>query len=199
MEQEQNVHDRDDDRLLDQRAPEGLDGPLDERRPVVERHDLHARRQALLERLDLLLDPVDHVNGADAVARDHDAPDRLLCALDECGRSERIAELHVGDLAHEDRHAVLGADDHLLQVARALDEPEAAHDGPRPARFDDVTADVPVAPQDGVDHGGERDFIGTQAVWIDVDLILAHRSADTRDLGDARHRVELIADEPVLK
>src|SRR2546425_6061180 len=33
--------------------------PLDERRSVVERHDLHARRQPRLERPDLLLDPVD--------------------------------------------------------------------------------------------------------------------------------------------
>src|SRR5437879_4287769 len=196
MEQEQDVHDRDDDRLFDQRPPEGLDRPLDERRTVIKRHDLHARRQTRLKRLDLLLDPADHGDGADAVARDDDTPHRLVRPLDERCRPERIPELHVGDLAHEDGHAVLGPDDHVLQVARALDQPEAAHHRPGPARLDDVATDVTVTPHDGVDDGGERDAVAAQAARIDVDLILAYGATDARDLGHAGHRVELVADVP---
>src|SRR5213596_1266245 len=70
---------------------------------------------------------------------------------------------------------------------------------PRPARLDDVTADVAVASHDGVDHGGEWDPVRAQAVGIDVDLVLAHGSADAGHLGHAGHRVELVADEPVLQ
>src|SRR2546425_9641149 len=110
-----------------------------------------------------------------------------------------MACVYIGDLAHEDRNAVLGSDDHLLQIPRALHEAESAHDRPGPARFDDVAADVAVAPHDGVDDGGERDAVGAEAVRVDVDLVLAHRAADARDLGHARHRVQLVADEPVLE
>ena len=198
VEQEEHVHERDDDRLFDQGALERLDGALDERRAVVERHDPHARRQPRLERSDLLPHTVDDADRADAVARDDHAADGFLGALDERGHAEGVAELHVGDLAHEDRHAVLGADDHLLEIADALDQAETADDRPRPARLDDVAADVAVASHDGVDHGGERDPVRAQAVGIDVDLVLAHGSADAGHLGHAGHRVELVADEPVL-
>src|SRR5207244_5455442 len=88
---------------------------------------------------------------------------------------------------------------HGLQVARALDQPEAAHHRPGPARLDDVATDVAVTPHDGVDDGGERDAVAAQAARIDVDLILAYGAADARDLGHAGHRVELVADEPVLE
>ena len=199
MEQEEHVHERDDDRLFDQGALERLDGALDERRAVVERHDPHARRQPRLERPDLLLHTVDDADRADAVARDDHAADGFLGALDERGHAEGVAELHVGDLSHEDRHAVLGADDHLLEIADARDQAEPADDRPRPARLDDVAADVAVASHDGVDHGGERDPVRAQAVGIDVDLVLAHGSADAGHLGHAGHRVELVADEPVLQ
>ena len=56
VEQEQDVHEGDDDRLLDQGALERGDGPLDQRRAVVEGDDPDARRQPGLERRDLLLD-----------------------------------------------------------------------------------------------------------------------------------------------
>src|SRR5207245_7528831 len=124
---------------------------------------------------------------------------RPVLPLDERGRTERVPELHVGDLAHEDGHAVLSPDDHFFQVARALDQPKATHHGPGPARLDDVATYVAVAPQNGVDGGGERDTVGAKAVRVDVDLVLAHRAPNARDLGHARHRVELVADEPVLK
>ena len=157
------------------------------------------RRQPGLERRDLLLDPLDDVDGADPVARDHDAPDRLFRAFDQGTGPEGIADLHLGDLADEDRHAVLGADDDLLDIAQALDEPQAADDRPGAARLDDIAADVAVAPHHRVDDGGERDAEGAQAVRVDVDLILPDDAPDARHLGDAWHGVELIADEPVLE
>ena len=78
-------------------------------------------------------------------------------------------------------------------------EPEPAHDGPRPAPLHDVPAHVAVAPHDGVDHRGEGDPVGAQAVRVDVDLILPHQSTHARHLGDSWHRVELVADVPVLE
>ena len=175
-----------------------MNGPLDQRRAVVERHDLDAGRQAGLERLDLLLYPGDDVDRADAVARHHDAPDRLVRALDERGGPEGVADLHGGDLSDEDRHSVLGRDDDVLQVTCALDEAEAAHDGPGAAGLDDVAAHVAVAPNNSIHDRRQRDFVGAEPVRIHVDLVLADHASDASDLRHALDGVELVADEPVL-
>jgi len=98
---------RDDDRLFDEGALEGLDRPLDERRAVVEGHDLHAGRKARLERGDLRLDAVDDVHGADAVAGHDHAADASSGPFDERRRPKRVADLHLGHLLDEDRHTAL--------------------------------------------------------------------------------------------
>ena len=198
MQQEDDVHDRDDDRFLDQRPPQRVRGPFDERRPIVERHDLHPGRQAGLQGLDLVFHPIDDVDGTHAVPRDHDATDGLVGPLHQRGGAKGIAHLHVRNLSDENRDAVLGADDHVLEIAHALDQAETAHDRPRAARLDHVATHVAVAPHHRIDNGRERDLVGAQPVRVDVDLVLANQTADAGDLRHARHRVELIADEPIL-
>ena len=150
-------------------------------------------------RRDLVLDAVDDVNRADAIACDDHAPHRFFRAFDQRTGPEGIADLHLGHLADEDGHAVLRANHNLLDVADALDEPEAADHRPGAAGLDDVAADVAVAPHDGVHDGRERDAEGAQAIRVHIDLILPDRSPDARHLGHARHGVELIADKPVLE
>ena len=49
------------------------------------------------------------------------------------------------------------------------------------------------------DHRAERQVVVPEAVRIDVDLVLLDVAADRRHFGDARHGVELVADEPVLQ
>ena len=55
MQQKNDVHQCDDDDLLDQRLLEGLHRPADELRAVVEGHDPHAGRQPGRDRLNLAL------------------------------------------------------------------------------------------------------------------------------------------------
>ena len=43
------------------------------------------------------------------------------------------------------------------------------------------------------------DVEGAQAIGIEHDLVLAHHAADGGDLGDIRHRLELVLQEPVLQ
>jgi hypothetical protein len=98
-----------------------------------------------------------------------------------------------------DRHPVLGGDHDVLEISGALDQAETAHHRPRPARLDDVAPEVPVAPHDRVDDGREGDPVGPEPVRVDVDLVLPDDPTDAGDLGHAGHRVELVADEPVLE
>jgi hypothetical protein len=102
-------------------------------------------------------------------------------------------------LAHEEGDPVLGADDDLLQIAETLDEPQSANNGPGAIRFDHIAPDVAIAPHHGIDHGGEWDAEGAQAVRVYLNLILPDDPPDTRHLSDAGHGVQLITDEPVLE
>ena len=175
-----------------------MDRPLDERGAVVERDDLHPRREPGCQLRDPLLDPVDHVDRADAVTGDDDAPDGFISALEQGADAEGVADLHVRHLTDEDWHTPLGAHHDLLDVLDALDQPEAADHGPGAACLDDVAADVAIAPHHGIDDGRERNLECAKAIGIDVDLVLLDHAADARHLSHAGHGVELVADEPVL-
>src|SRR5258705_8985778 len=59
---------------------------------------------------------------------------------------------NIGDLAHENRHAVLGADDHLFEIAGAPDQAEPADDRSGPSRLSYVDASTAVDYHDGVEQ-----------------------------------------------
>jgi hypothetical protein len=151
-----------------------------------------------LERPDLLLDAGDDAHRAHAVPGHDHAADRLLAAFDQRGCPERVAHLHVGDLAQVDGHAVLGADHDPLNVGDGLDESQASDDRPRPGRLEHVAAHVAVTPHDRVDDRRDGNPPGPEPVRVYIDLVLAHHAAHAGDLGHAGYRVELIADEPIL-
>ena len=73
--EENDVRQRDQHDLLDQRRPQRADGALDQLRAVVERHDRHARREAGRNLRDPRLDGVDHLLRVHAGAGDDDAAD----------------------------------------------------------------------------------------------------------------------------
>ena len=147
----------------------------------------------------LVFDTVDDVNRADAIAGDDHTPDGFFRAFHQRTGPEGIPDLDLGHLADKNGHAVLRANDNVLDVADVFDEPEATDHGPGAARLHDIAPDIAVTPHDGVHDGRERDTEGAQAVGVHVNLILPHRSPDAGHFGHARHGVELIADKPVLE
>jgi hypothetical protein len=199
VEQEQDVHQGDHRGLLEECPLERGGGSVDQRRAVIERHDPDPGWEPALQGRHLLLDPGDDVGGADAIAGDHHPAHRLLTTLDQRRNAERVAHPHRRHLPQVDRHAVLGADDRVLEIARRLDQPETADHRPGAAGLEDVSADVPVAAHDGISHRRKRHPEAAEAVRIHVDLVLAHHTAHGRHLGHPRHRIELVADEPVLE
>src|SRR3989442_11734791 len=68
-------------RSLEQRAPQCLDGPADQVRAVVRRHDPDAGRQRGRDLGNPLLDAVDHAQRVLAIAHDHDPTDGLPSAI----------------------------------------------------------------------------------------------------------------------
>src|SRR5439155_23317307 len=48
------------------------------------------------------------------------------------------------------------------------------------------------------DDVAERDVVGDESVWIEVDLVLLYEAADRRDFRDAFHRLERVTQVPIL-
>ena len=82
-------------------------------------------------------------------ARDDDAADRLVRALDERRHAERVADPDVRDLPNEHGHAVRARITMRSRSSRDWTQADAAHDRPGAVGFDDVAADVGVA----LEHG----------------------------------------------
>ena len=86
-----------------------------------------------------------------------------------------------------------------------LDRPEVV-DVPAPAdvvlaarEFQDASAHVVVRLPDGVDDLGQRHAMRAQARRVHCDLVLLLVAAHARDLGDARHAAERVAQREVLE
>ena len=190
---------RHEDDLFDQRAPQSARRLFDENGAVIERDDLHARRQAWLDLSDARLHRIDHDLGIDARACDDHTADRLARAPDQRCDTKRVADLDVGDLLDVDRCAIRGAHDNLLDVVHRGDQADASHDQPGAVGLQDVAPDIDVALTHGGHDRAQRHFVLAQAIRIDVDLVLLDEAADGCHLGHARDRIELIAHEPVLE
>ena len=172
---------------------------LDQFRAVVERHDRDARREAWRNLGDARFHRVDDLLRVDAGPRDDDATDGFLCPLHERGDPEGIADLDVRHLLDVDRNAVRAADDDPLDVVDRRDQPDAAHDQPGTVRLEHVAAHIEVAGADCRHDSAERQVVGSEAVRIDVHLVLLDMATDGSHLRHARDGIELVADEPVLQ
>ena len=75
----------------------------------------------------------------------------------------------------------------------------AAHHVFRAAQLDGTAADIVVAHANGIDHAFHRQTVSRQLVRIQIDLVLAHESADAGDFRHAFDAADLIAQVPVLK
>jgi len=51
----------------------------------------------------------------------------------------------------------------------------------------DAAADVGIAHLDRVDDIAQRNVVGHERVWIEIDLVLLYETADRRDFRDAFH------------
>ena len=128
VEQEHQADDRDDDRLLDERVGQGLDGPEDQFRPVVGGNEADAIGQA--KRGNLRVECADDLQCIRADPHHHDAADRLPGAVPVRGTAANLRPVaDRGHVAEPDGRAA-GADrDHaLLEILQVLDVAAPAQD-----------------------------------------------------------------------
>src|SRR3546814_470945 len=109
-------------------------------------------------------------------------------------------DLDRGDIA--DRHgntARRGANGHGAEIVEAFEIAAGAHDIFGLGHFDRPAAAFLVGALERLGHLLRGHAIGGELLRIDDHLILPHHAADARDLGDARHRLALEAQEPALE
>ena len=136
----------------------------------------------------------------DAGARDDDAADRLVRALDQRGHAKGVRRSARRPPARR-------------RPARRSTRRRRSSSRHRPSRISPTPRTISQAPFDSstlpptlrllsrtaATTALSGRLYGAQPIRIDVDLVLLDVAADRRDLGDAGNGVELIADEPVLQ
>ena len=173
---------------------------MDELAAVVGRHDLHAGRQRRRDFLQLLLDAVDDGEGIFAVAHHDDAADHFALAIELGHAAAQIrTEVHGADVLHIDRRAVHDREGNIFDVGEGFDVAAAAHVILGGADLEDFAADVVVRQADLCDDIGERDAVGGEFVWVEIDLVFLDEAADGRDFGHALDGLQRVAQVPVLK
>src|SRR5260370_34401804 len=120
--QENDMRQRDEDDLFDQRVTQGTDRGLNQLRSVVERNDMHTRWQARFNLPNLLLYAVDYVFRVLARPRHDHAADGFGAVFYKRSGSKGIADLDGGEVFHEDRRAVMRGDDNIADIVEGCDQ-----------------------------------------------------------------------------
>src|SRR5882672_2769006 len=130
--------------------------PFDQLRTIVERYDPHSRRKARLQRSDLLLDSIDHLEGVYTVAGNHYSPDRLLAVLIQGARAECVSQFHVRHVSYVQRCTIWRANDDVLDIAYGLNQTNAPYHCPLACLLDYIAANVIVGTLNRFYDRGQR-------------------------------------------
>ena len=116
--QKENQHDQDQDHAAFEVVLDRVDGELHQVAAVVERMDLHVRRQnAIVEFLGLLFHARQDVLGLLAGQHEDDAFDPVIVLLEaEFAQARRVADGDFADVADAHGHAVVVAHDDVADV-----------------------------------------------------------------------------------
>ena len=172
---------------------------MDELRAIVEGVDRDARGERLANLFDLGLDPLG--DGTRVLAHQHhDDTDHRLAA--SVPRHRALAnhgrEFELGNIAHIDRRSALVVRQHdLTEVFEALDQPFATDDVLLAPVLDVAAANVAVVGAEGAGDIPDRESIGDEPVGVEGHLVGLELPAKGVDLDHARHRSELVVDDPV--
>src|SRR3954465_409847 len=168
MPEKQDMSQRDEGDLFDERVAQRADRMIDQNAAIVKGNDLHVRRQAGLDRGDLLFHGRDHLARVGAVANDDHTANRLFAILVENAAPEFGPQLHAAYIAQSDRGAVGGTERNVLDVLESANEADAAHDLLAVADFDHLGAHVVVTALDGADHLLERYVVRAKLDGVEI-------------------------------
>ena len=180
---------------------QGVDGPLDEVGAVVGRDDAHALGQRGLDLPETLAHALDHGARVLAVAHDHDPAHGVAEAVEIADPAADLgAERDLGHVAQQHRRPErVGAQDRLLEVGGRADVAPAADHVLLARHLDEPAAHLDVGAAHRLGHLHDPEAVGLEPVRVDRDLVLLLEAAEGGHLRDARHRLQAVAQRPVLE
>src|SRR5207244_5259009 len=194
-----NTHERDHDAFLNQLFAQRRDSAPDQLAAVVSRHDAHTGWQGRLDLVDFLFDAINDVERVLAVTHHDDPANRLAFAVQFRDSAPDIAaKMHGAHVLHVNRCAFIDFQHNVFDIGDAFDVAAATHEIFRGRDLESLAAYVGVAGFDRADDLAERDVVGDERVWIELDLILLYEATDRRDLRNAFHRGQRVAQIPIL-
>src|SRR3989338_9166001 len=194
VQQEKSDHQTHNDQFFDQGLSHRADRLFDQLGTIIRDFNFYPLRKGRFDVFQLLFNAFNDLQGVLFITHDHDAPDHVSAAV-QVGHSPADVrpQADLRDILHEDRHAPgIRLYDNILNVFNGFDITSHAHHIFRPAEFQESPADFDIAVPDGVNDPADRYVIGQKLVGVDGDLILLSETADTGDLGNAGHGLQLI-------
>ncbi|MCG3777745.1 MAG: hypothetical protein JW388_0439 [Nitrospira sp.] len=152
MEQENDVRQRYEQDLLNQRVFERSNCAIDQLAAIVKWFDGNARRKTRCDGSDLFFHAPDDVHCILTGAHHHGAADHFTTTEIQRTTPKLSADLHCGDFAQVNRRAVAFHEYRQLQFLHRPHQPESAHYKFHPIFFDRFSADVQVALANGIHH-----------------------------------------------
>src|SRR5207253_1584800 len=108
------------------------------------------------------------------------------------------AEMHGANVLDINWRAFIDFQHNVFDVGDAFDVAAATHEIFRGRDLESFAAYVGVARLNRTDNVAERDVVGDERVWVEIDLILLYEAADRRDFRDAFHRLDRVTQVPIL-
>ncbi len=173
---------------------------MDQIRAVVGRDNAHAGWQRGRDFGDALLHGVDHLQRVLAMAHDDDATHRLPLPIQLRDPEAEIGtHRHAGDIADAHRAPPCAyRDSNLRDVFHAAEIAEPADHIVRASHLYRARADVLVRAPHRLDDLSDLHTVCEQPGGVEQHLVLAHIAAETRDLGDAGHGLQRVANLEIL-
>ncbi len=201
MQQEDQNHQRHNNRFFQQIFLQRIHRPHDQVGTVVGNLDLHTGGEPFFQFRDLGLDPVDNILGVLAVAHDHDAAHRFTFTVYiQQAAPDGAAGLHGSEVFYINRRAAhIGSHDDILQIRFRCDVAPATDKVFGISLLDQPPPHILVGSLDCVHDFGNLDVVGEQFGRIQVDLVFPYQTADGSNLGHPLNGIQLIANEPVLQ
>ena len=171
----------------------------DELRPVVHGDNLHAFRHARRDFFQARLHSIDDVEGIAALTHGDNARNHFAGAVKIGGSTANVGPKHnLSDVLDADWSAILIGQNNIFKILGRLHISAAADHVLGAAKFQQARPGFAVATADRIGYARNRDSIRTQAVGIDVDLILLREAAERSNFGHTGDRFQVILEIPIL-
>jgi hypothetical protein len=108
------------------------------------------------------------------------------------------AEMHGAHVLHVNWRAFIHFQHNVFDVGDAFDVAAATHEIFRGRDLESLATYVGVTRFDRADDVAERDVVGDESVWIEIDLVLLYEAADRRYFRHAFYRRKRVTQIPIL-